>query len=105
MAKKNRDGLQGAILEGFLYAREEVNPCHTNQNVPVPTPAAVGLLMASNTAPNIKRLLPNNTTSTNATPLPTNDMVVLGSVSVTVTSSRILFVRNARNKIGLPLCR
>jgi hypothetical protein len=56
MAKKNRDGLQGAILEGFLYAREEVNPCHTNLNVPAPTPAAVGLPIASNTVPNIKRL-------------------------------------------------
>ena len=31
-------------------------PCHTNPNVPVPTPAAVGLLNASNTVPNIKRL-------------------------------------------------
>jgi len=56
MAKKNRDGLQGAILEGFLYAREEVNPCHTNLNVPVLIPAAVGLPIASNTVPSFKRL-------------------------------------------------
>jgi hypothetical protein len=34
----------------------------------------------------------------NATLHPTNDTVVLGSVSVTATSSRILFVRSVRSK-------
>ena len=51
-----------------------------------------------NTVPSIRRRQTNITTSTNATLLPTNDMVVLGSVSVTATSSRILSVRNVRSK-------
>ena len=36
--------LVGAIPQGFLYVRTEVNPCLTNQNVPAGIPAAVGLL-------------------------------------------------------------
>lgn len=68
-------------------------------------PAAVGLLIVSNTVPNIKRLLQNNTTSTNATPLPTSDTVVPGSVSVTAISNHTLFVRNARSKANWHLPR
>jgi hypothetical protein len=64
------------------------------------TPAAVGLLYASNTVPSIKKQWINITTSTNVTLLPTNDMVVLGSVFVTATSSRILSVRNVRSKVS-----
>lgn len=74
--------------------------CPTNQNVHVLIPAAVGLLNASNTVPSIKKQWTNITINTNVTLLPTSDTVVLGSVSVTVTSSRILFVRSARSKVS-----
>lgn len=67
------------------------------------TPAAVGLLNVSNTVPSIKRQWTNITTNMIAILLPIKDTVVHGSASVTVTSSRILFVRSARNKVGLPL--
>ena len=80
-------------------------PCHTNPNVPVPTPAAVGLLNASNTVPNIKRLSQNNTTSTNATLLPTSDTVVHGSVSVTATLKRTHCARSAKSKVSSRLPR
>ena len=83
--------------------KSEVKRCHTNQSVLVLIPAAVGLLNVSNTVPSIKRQWTNITTNMNEILSPTNDTVVLGNASVTATSSRILFVRSARNKaVSLP---
>ena len=82
----------------FLCPESEVNPCHINQSVPAPTPAAVGSLSVSNTAPSIKRSWTNNTTSTSATPSPTNATAEAGNASATATSSCIPFARSARSK-------
>lgn len=68
----------------FLVSKE-MNQCHINQNVPVPTPAAVGSLHVGNTVPSIRRLWTNNTTSTSVTPSQTNATVVVGNESVTAT--------------------
>ena len=87
----------------FLCPESEVNPCHINQSVPAPTPAAVGSLSVSNTAPSIKRSWTNNTTSTSATPSPTNATAEAGSASATATSSCIPFVRSVRSKASLLL--
>ena len=94
----------GVIPQGFSYARKEMKQCHTNLNVPAPTPAAVGSLYAisaegtSNTVLSIRRSWTNSTTSTNATPSPTSAMVVAGNESVTATSRRTLSVRNVKSK-------
>ena len=90
----------------FLCPESEVNQCHTNPSVPVPTPAAVGLLNVSNTVPSIKKQWTNITINMNVTLSPIKDTVVHGNASVTATSNRILFVRSARNKaVSLQLKR
>ncbi len=91
----------GFVLQGFFYAQKsEVKRCLTNQSVLVLIPVAVGLLTASNTVPSIKRQWTNITTNMNAILPPIKNTVVHGNASVTATSSRILFVRSARNKAG-----
>lgn len=89
----------------LLCPESEVNQCPTNLSVPVLIPAAVGLLYVSNTVPSIKKRWTNIKTSSNETLLPINDTVVLGSVSVTATSSRILSVRSARSKASSHLLK
>jgi hypothetical protein len=82
----------------FLYARKEVNQCHTNPNDLVPTQAAVCLLSTSNTAPSIRKLWTNNTIATNATQHRANATAVPGRESATDTSGHIPFVWSARSK-------
>jgi hypothetical protein len=84
----------GAPHEGFSYAQKEVNRCHTNPSVLVLIQAAVGLLIASNTALSIRRWSPNATTSTSVTQSPISATVGPGSASEIATSKPTLFARS-----------
>ena len=88
--------LVGAIPQGFLYAREEVNPCPTNQSDPADIPAVVGLLSATdNIALSIKKLRTKPIKSSSGVPISTKPTVGRGNASATDTSSNTRCVSSA----------